>query len=83
MVSFLLKVYPQVKEITSMETATLQSLNLEVRNTNPLLRNMPQVTGLKTGTTNKSGACLVTSLVADNGAMQNDWWLLCWEQKIP
>lgn len=72
MVSFLLKVYPQVKEITSMETATLQSLNLEVRNTNPLLRNMPQVTGLKTGTTNKSGACLVTSLVADNGAMQND-----------
>lgn len=72
MVSYLLKVYPQVKEITSMETATLQSLNLEVRNTNPLLRNMPQVTGLKTGTTNKSGACLVTSLIADNGTMQND-----------
>ena len=63
---------PQVKDITSMETATLQSLDLEVRNTNPLLRNMPQVTGLKTGTTNKSGACLVTSLVVDNTAIKND-----------
>lgn len=72
LVSYLLKVYPQVKDITSMETATLQSLDLEVRNTNPLLRNMPQVTGLKTGTTNKSGACLVTSLVVDNTAIKND-----------
>ena len=57
-----LTVYPQIKEITSQQEATLPSLNLEVRNSNPLLRNMPQVTGLKTGTTNKSGACLVTSL---------------------
>lgn len=72
LVSYFLKVYPQVKNITSMEAATLQSLDLEVKNTNPLLRNMPEVTGLKTGTTNKSGACLVTSLAADNGTIKND-----------
>ena len=72
LVSYLLKVYPQVTDITSLESATLQSLDLEVRNTNPLLHNLPEVTGLKTGTTNKSGACLVTSLAIDDGNMQHD-----------
>ena len=72
LVSYLLKVYPQVTDITSLESATLQSLDLEVRNTNPLLHNLPEVTGLKTGTTNKAGACLVTSLTADDGTMEHD-----------
>ncbi len=72
LVSYLLKVYPQITDITSLEKATLESLDLEVRNTNPLLHNMPEVTGLKTGTTNKAGACLVTSLVADDGVMNHD-----------
>lgn len=72
LVSYLLKVYPQVKDITSLKTATLQSLGLEVRNTNPLLYNLPEATGLKTGTTNKSGACLVTSLTANDGTQDHD-----------
>ena len=72
LVSYLLKVYPQITDLTSLEDATLASLDLEVRNTNPLLRNMPEVTGLKTGTTNKAGACLVTSLAADDGVMEHD-----------
>ena len=72
LVSYLLKVYPQVKDITSLEEATLTSLDLEVRNTNPLLHNLPEVTGLKTGTTNKAGACLVTSLTAGSGTMEHD-----------
>lgn len=72
LVSYILKVYPQVTDITSMKNATLESLDLEVRNTNPLLYNLPQVTGLKTGTTNKAGACLVTSLTADDGSMEHD-----------
>ena len=72
LVSYLLKVYPQITDITSLENATLQSLNLEVRNTNPLLHNLPEVTGLKTGTTNKAGACLVTSLTADDGIITHD-----------
>ena len=72
MVSYLLKVYPQIKDITSMEEATLTSLDFEVRNSNPLLRNLPEVTGLKTGTTNKAGACLVTSLAVNDGTMDHD-----------
>lgn len=72
LVSYLLKVYPQVTDITSLESAALPSLGIEVRNTNPLLHNLPQVTGLKTGTTNKSGACLVTSLAVDDGNVGHD-----------
>lgn len=72
LVSSLLKVYPQITEITSLERVTLESLDLEVRNTNPLLRNLSGVTGLKTGTTNKAGACLVTSLAADDGNIEHD-----------
>lgn len=72
LVSYLLKVYPQIKDITSMESAVLPSLDVEVCNTNPLLRNLPEATGLKTGTTNRSGACLVTSLQVDDGVMKHD-----------
>ena len=72
LVSYLLKVHPQIKDITSLEEATLTSLDFEVRNTNPLLHNLPEVTGLKTGTTNKAGACLVTSLTADDGNLEHD-----------
>lgn len=72
LVSYLLKVYPQVTDITSMEEATLESQGLEVRNSNPLLYNLPEVTGLKTGTTNKAGACLVTSLTVDDGNVEHD-----------
>ena len=72
LVSYLLRVYPQITYITSRQEATLESLDLEVRNSNPLLRNMPEVTGLKTGTTNKAGACLVTSLTAGDGLTEQD-----------
>lgn len=72
LVSYLLKVYPQITDITSLEEATLESIDFEVRNTNPLLYNLPEVTGLKTGTTNKAGACLVTSLTAHDGTMEHD-----------
>lgn len=71
-VSYLLRVYPQIKEITSLKEADLESMNLKVRNTNPLLYNLPGVTGLKTGTTNKAGACLITSLTVDDGGMEHD-----------
>ena len=72
LVSYLLSVYPQVTDITSLQIASLESLGIEVKNTNPLLYNMSEVTGLKTGTTNKAGACLVTSLTADDGNMEHD-----------
>ncbi|MCH5271955.1 MAG: D-alanyl-D-alanine carboxypeptidase [Lachnospiraceae bacterium] len=72
LVSYLLRVYPQITDITSLKSASLESLGIVVNSTNPLLYNMPGVTGLKTGTTNKAGACLVTSLTADDGNMEHD-----------
>ena len=72
LISYILRVYPQVTDITSLKSASLKSLGIEVRSTNPLLHNMSGVTGLKTGTTNKAGACLVTSLTADDGNMEHD-----------
>ena len=72
LVSYLLKVYPQITDFTSRQSATLETLNVKVNNTNPLLRNMSGVTGLKTGTTNKAGACLVTSLSASDGNLEHD-----------
>lgn len=72
LVSYLLQVYPQITDVTSQKTAVLASLGREVRNTNPLLFNLQGVTGLKTGTTNKAGACLVTSLTGDDGVMEHD-----------
>lgn len=70
--SYLLQVYPQVTDITSLKDAKMESLDFEVKNSNPLLYNLSGVTGLKTGTTNKAGACLVTSLAVDDGTMEHD-----------
>lgn len=70
--SYLLRVYPQVKDITSLREAVLSANGYTAKNTNPLLYNLPGVTGLKTGTTNKAGACLVTSLAAYDGVMEHD-----------
>lgn len=61
LVSYIMNTYPEVTEITSMQEATLASTGQLLKNTNGLLKNMPEVNGLKTGTTNKAGACLVAT----------------------
>ncbi len=58
----LLAEYPEVKEITSTLEIELPTLSKTVTNTNPMLYNLPGVIGLKTGTTNMSGACLVAAM---------------------
>jgi len=71
--SYILNTYPEVTEITATRKATLSTLgNREVKNTNGLLYNMPEVNGLKTGTTTKSGACLVSSLKVNDGTLDHD-----------
>lgn len=73
LVSHILNTYPEITEITSTRKATLPTLgNREVKNTNMLLYNMPEVNGLKTGTTTKSGACLVSSLKVNDGVLDHD-----------
>lgn len=60
LVSEILKKYPQIMDITSIKEGTISSFNQEVKNTNSVLYNVDEVKGLKTGTTKRSGACLVT-----------------------
>jgi len=72
MCSYILNNYPQMKDITSMTIASLPNLGKDVANTNGLLYNMPEINGLKTGTTDKAGACLITSLTVNDGTMNHD-----------
>lgn len=60
--SELVKLYPQILDITSQKLAGLPSMGMDAKTTNALLYNMSEVKGLKTGTTNKSGCCLVTCI---------------------
>lgn len=70
--SHILNTYPEIKEITGTKRKKSESLNKELKNTNPLLYNMTEVNGMKTGTTNRSGACLVTSLTVNDGTIDHD-----------
>ena len=72
LVCHILKTYPEIREITSQKTAHLPSFSRDVKNTNPLLHNLPGCFGLKTGTTNMSGACLVSAMdaTAPDGSVQ-------------
>ncbi len=60
--SCLLRDYPEIVEISSTQSAWLESFGIQAWNTNPLVYNLPGVVGLKTGTTNMSGACLVAAV---------------------
>ncbi len=65
--ALLLERYPDLTDITSVTLAHMPSLNdYRTANSNPLLYNMPGVTGLKTGSTNKAGYCIAATLPAEN-----------------
>lgn len=59
--------YPDVLDITSKKDINIKSLNFSDENTNRLLFNLEDVDGLKTGTTNRAGCCLVTTMPIKNG----------------
>ena len=61
LVSYILKNYPEITEVTSLKKVKLDSLGKEIKNTNVLLYNIPGVVGLKTGTTSKAKSCLVSA----------------------
>lgn len=75
MVSVLVDTYPEITRITASKVAELPNLGKIALNSNALLYNMSDVRGLKTGTTNKAGACLVTYIpIERNGVKHN---LIC------
>lgn len=58
-VRHIMQTYPEITKITSNKSAYLKTMGITVRNTNPLLYNVPEVYGLKTGTTDMARNCLV------------------------
>ena len=53
--------YPAVTELTTLRKMYCPSIDLEVENSNRLLCNMPNCVGLKTGTTDEAGCCMVAA----------------------
>ncbi|MBR5343653.1 MAG: D-alanyl-D-alanine carboxypeptidase [Oscillospiraceae bacterium] len=66
--AYLLEKAPEVTEMTGLQFVHLSKLGFTTANSNPLVFNMPGVNGLKTGSTNRAGYCVVASLpVTVNG----------------
>lgn len=58
---YILNQYPEILEITDKMYIEINPRKFE-ENTNPLLKGMPLVDGIKTGNTNAAGLCLVSSI---------------------
>ena len=73
LVSYILSNYPEITNYTSKLYANMPTLDYTASNSNSLVFNMAgEVTGLKTGSTNKAGYCLVASMpVTVNGRVHN------------
>jgi len=68
LVKHILAVYPQISDFTSIKETTIESLdNALAKNTNPLLYNVEGTFGIKTGTTNGAGCCLITAANVECG----------------
>ena len=60
--AYLLEHFPELTEMTEKQFIRLDKLQFTTANSNPLVFNMPGVNGLKTGSTNRAGYCLVATL---------------------
>ena len=70
--SDLLARYPRITAVTSKQYATMSTLKYSTSNTNTLVYNLPHVTGLKTGSTNRAGYCVAVSMpVTVNSSTHN------------
>ena len=58
----LLRDYPEITEITRQQFGSMPSLKYITANSNALVFNLEGCSGLKTGSTNKAGSCLVATL---------------------
>lgn len=61
MSKYVLDTYPEILEITATSTLEIPELELSKTSTIPLLGQIAGVDGLKTGTTNAAGYCLVST----------------------
>ena len=59
--AYILKNFPEITAITSLQYSNMPNLRYTTANSHPLVFNLSGITGLKTGTTNRAGYCLVAS----------------------
>ena len=70
--AYLLKNEGEITKLTSRQYANLPTLKYSTSNTNTLVYNVPGVTGLKTGSTDRAGYCVAVSLpVTRDGETHN------------
>ncbi|WP_050069711.1 D-alanyl-D-alanine carboxypeptidase family protein [Anaerosalibacter massiliensis] len=73
---YILKEYPQILEITKKEKIdiddSIRGEDFVNKNTNPLLKEIPEVDGLKTGFTDGAGYCLVSTINVKGQAKDED-----------
>ena len=60
--AYVLKSQPQITGITSKTYVSLPAMKYASANSNPLVFNLPGITGLKTGSTARAGYCLAASM---------------------
>ena len=60
--SYVIKKCPEITDITSKTYVSLSSMNYASANSNPLVFNLSDVSGLKTGSTTRAGYCLAASM---------------------
>ena len=70
--SYLLANERDILSITSRQLGSMKTLNYSTYNTNPMVFNVPGVTGLKTGSTNRAGYCLTVSMPVTRGGETHD-----------
>lgn len=63
----IVKKYPQILSLTNREDIDVPERDYYKENTNPLLKEIPLVDGLKTGYTDKAGYCLIATLEIPKG----------------
>ena len=63
----LVNLHPEVTDITCYKSIYLESMDFTAYNSNPLLYNLPDIWGLKTGTTNRAGCCMVSLMKIEAG----------------
>ncbi|NLY19707.1 MAG: D-alanyl-D-alanine carboxypeptidase [Tissierellia bacterium] len=68
----LIKKYPEVLEITSKKDLVSESRKFDMDNTNPLLGELSEVDGLKTGYTGKAGRCLVATGIKKGDGVETE-----------
>ena len=69
LVTFIVQKHPEITDITSRQFVYLPTFDYNTANSNPMVFNLSNVNGLKTGNTNLAGSCLVATDTDGNVAI--------------